>query len=176
MIIYGDFDTAGFWEKSQWADAEIIEPYPDDAMIASVEEELGYTLPASYIALMRTQNGGCPVNTAFAMTEPTSWAADHIAISNFKAIGRTKIWSLCGNLGSKHLIEGWHYPPIGIYFGDCPSAGHDMICLDYRHCGPQGEPRVVHVDQEYDYKISVVADNFERFVRGLVGDALFDID
>lgn len=72
------------------------------------------------------------------------------------------------------MIEEWEYPDIGVYFGECPSAGHDMICLDYRKCGKNGEPQVVHVDQEYDYKITFLAENFEQFVRGLVGEEMFD--
>lgn len=49
-----------------------------------------------------------------------------------------------------------------------------MIFFDYRECGPQGEPKVVHVDQEMDYKITFLADNFEEFIRGLVpGDGTF---
>ena len=59
------------------------------------------------------------------------------------------------------------YPLIGVYFADCPSAGHDMFCLDYSACGPTGEPRVVHVDQEFDHRVVHVADRFEGFVRGL---------
>jgi len=39
--------------------------------------------------------------------------------------------------------------------------------MDYRKCGPRGEPEVVHVDQELDYRISLVAKNFETFIRGL---------
>lgn len=51
---------------------------------------------------------------------------------------------------------------------DCPSAGHDMFFGDYRECGPRGEPKIVYIDQEYDYKITPLADNFKIFVRGLV--------
>lgn len=174
--IFADFDLTSFWERSDWANKEIVEKAFDADMLKSIEDELGYTLPASYVELMRSQNGGCPVNTCHRATEPTSWAEDHIAITIFKGIGRAKIWSLCGRLGSRQSIDEWEYPEIGIYFGDCPSAGHDKLCLDYSECGPTGEPRVVHVDQECDYKITLVADNFEAFVRGLEPEENFDDD
>ncbi|MEV4500189.1 hypothetical protein AB0J84_31410, partial [Micromonospora arborensis] len=51
-----------------------------------------------------------------------------------------------------------------IYIADCPSAGHDMIALDYRS---PGEPTVVHVDQEWNYQITDLAPNFETFQTGL---------
>ncbi|WP_434900872.1 hypothetical protein [Bradyrhizobium sp. HKCCYLS20291] len=40
-----------------------------------------------------------------------------------------------------------------------------MICLDYRTCGPDGEPSVVHVDQEWRYRITLLADDFETFMK-----------
>jgi len=49
-----------------------------------------------------------------------------------------------------------------------------MICLDYRKCGPQGEPQIVHIDQEGDYRITFVAENFESFIRGLEGDEILE--
>ena len=66
------------------------------------------------------------------------------------------------------MIDDWEYPAIGVAICDCPSAGHDMI--DYRECSPQGEPKIVHIDQECDYKITPLADNFEEFIRGLVNE------
>ena len=51
-----------------------------------------------------------------------------------------------------------------------------MVFLDYRACGPQGEPAVVHVDQENNYKISHLADSFEEFIRGLEHESLYDPD
>jgi hypothetical protein len=42
-----------------------------------------------------------------------------------------------------------------------------MVCFDYRACGPSGEPHVVVVDQVCDYQITIVAENFEAFIRGL---------
>ena len=61
------------------------------------------------------------------------------------------------------MIDDWEYPAIGVAICDCPSAGHDMIFLDYRECSPQGEPKIVHIGQERDYKITPLADNFEEF-------------
>ena len=173
---FTDFDLSGFWEKSDYASKTYVLPPPTDAGVASIEAELGYKLPASYVALMRTQNGGIPVNTCFPTNAPTSWAEDHVAISGFLGIGGKKSYSLCGDLGSQFHIDVWGYPPIGIYFGDCPSAGHDLIALDYRACGPQGEPQVVHVDQEGDYRITFLAENFEAFVRGLVPEDVYAED
>src|SRR5450631_1337503 len=67
-----------------------------------------------------------------------------------------------------------HWLCIGVYFSDCPSPGHDMICLDYRKCGPKGETSVVQVDQEWDYRITFLAETFESFIRGLYSEAAFD--
>jgi hypothetical protein len=158
-----------FWEDSEFARKHYVGEPVTDLMIASVEKELGYKLPRAYIELLRTQNGGAPKRTNHPAA-PTSWAKDHVALTAIFGIDRAKRHSLCGGGGSRFYHEEWGYPDIGIYFADCPSAGHDMIALDYRKCGPQGEPEVVHVDQECDCKITFLARNFSEFLRGLRAD------
>jgi len=170
------FDLTNFWDDNWYALKEYVSDPPSDELIASVEEELGYKLPAAYIWLMKQHNGGIPVNTCYPCDEPTCWAEDHVAITGIFGIGREKSCSLCGELGSQFMIDEWEYPAIGVAICDCPSAGHDMIFLDYRACGPQGEPAVVHVDQENDYKITHLADSFEEFIRGLEHESLYDPD
>ncbi len=171
---FGDFDTTDFWDNSKYAKEEYVgEPLTDD-LVASIENELGYKLPQAYIELMKCQNGGTPRLTNHRIKEPTSWAEDHVAITGIYGINRSKSCSLRGRFGSQFWIDELGYPPIGVYFCDCPSAGHDMICLDYRECGPDGEPQVVHVDQELDYRITFVSDNFEKFIRGLESDEVFE--
>lgn len=170
------FDLTNFWDDNWYALKEYVSDPPSDELIASVEEELGYKLPAAYIWLMKQHNGGIPVNTCYPCDEPTCWAEDHVAITGIFGIGREKSCSLCGELGSQFMIDEWEYPAIGVAICDCPSAGHDMIFLDYRDCGPQGEPAVVHVDQENDYKITHLADSFEEFIRGLEHESLYDPD
>jgi len=108
------------------------------------------------------------------MNEPTSWADDHIAIAGFLSIGKDKPYSIGGNFGTRFWLEEWGYPDIGIAICDCPSAGHGMIFLDYRACGPEGEPQVVHVDQESDYEITFVAKSFESFICGIVSEEVYD--
>lgn len=168
------FDLTNFWNDSDYALKQYVSEPPTDELIASIEQELGYKLPASYIAMMKLHNGGVPVNTCFPTEEATSWAEDHIAITGIMGIGRDKHYSLCGELGSRFMIEEWGYPDIGVVICDCPSAGHDVVMLDYRNCGRDGEPEVIHVDQEGDYEITFLAENFEAFIRGLVHDDVYD--
>nr|WP_255639123.1 SMI1/KNR4 family protein [Deinococcus betulae] len=153
----------------------ISPPFTPD-LLASIEAELGHRLPASFVTLMRSQNGGIPERTAFPTGQATSRAEDHIAISGLFGIGRDKPYSLCGPLGSLFMMEEWDYPAIGVYIADCPSAGHDMVALDYRACGPQGEPAVVHVDQEAAYHITPLAPDFATFIAGLQDEARFEDD
>lgn len=171
---FAGLDLSDFWDDSAYAIKSYVEVAPTDELIASVERELGVRLPAAYTHLMRLHNGGTPHNTCFPTKVPTSWAEDHVAITGIMGIGRTKNYALCGPLGSVFMQEEWGYPPIGICVCDCPSAGHDMIMLDYRRCGPEGEPEVVHVDQERDYAVTFLARDFETFVRGLVHPDHFD--
>ncbi len=172
--MFEDLDLAKFWDNDEYAIKEYVGKTPSPRTIAKVEKALGYSLPQSYVALMLRQNGGTPRNTCHRTNERTSWANDHIAITGIYGIGSTKSCSLCGEVGSKFWMHEWGYPAIGVYFADCPSAGHDMLCFDYRSCGPSGEPCVVHVDQEHDYKITHVADSFESFIRGLEPDENFE--
>lgn len=171
---FENFDFASFWDDCDYAEKAYICAPPTDELIASVEEELGFKLPESYIWLMKQHNGGIPVNTRFPSKSPTSWAEDHVAIAGIMGISRDKHYTLCGQLGSRYMIEMWEYPNIGVCICACPSAGHDMIMLDYRECGPQGNPKVVHVDQEFDYEITPLADSFEDFIRGLAGEEEFE--
>jgi hypothetical protein len=172
--VFGDFDIAQFWEQSEYAEKEYVGAPVTDEQVAAVERALGYKLPKSYIELMKCQNGGIPKKTNHRTKERTSWSKDHIGINGIYSIGNEKPCSLCGVFASRFWIEEWGYPPIGVYFADCPSAGHDMVCLDYRKCGPSGEPQVVHIDQEWDYKITFVAKDFESFIRGLEDDDAFE--
>lgn len=176
MKVFGDFDISGFWTGDEYErDKYIGAPLQPD-LVASIEQELGYSLPKSYLDLMRYQNGGIPKNTCHRTAQSTSWAEDHVAITGLFAIDRTPTYSLCGELGSQFMMDEWEYPPIGVYFADCPSAGHDLLCLDYRNVSENGEPTVVHVDEVSGHKITFVAPNFEAFIRGLQSKDAFPID
>jgi len=170
---FSDFDLSDFWKDSDYAREHYIGAPFTNLDIKTIEKKLGYKLPSSYLAFMRYQNGGIPKRTNHRTKERTSWAENHIAITGIYSIGRHNRYSLCGAFNSHFWTEKWGYPPIGIYFADCPSAGHDMLCLDYQKCGSRGEPRIVHIDQEWDYKITFVAENFESFIRGLEDDETF---
>ena len=73
----------------------------------NLEDELGYKLPEAYIYLMKKHNGGIPKNTCCPCKESTSWSDDHVAITGIFGIGKEKIYSLCGELGSQFMVDEW---------------------------------------------------------------------
>jgi hypothetical protein len=169
------FDFEGFWHDHPYSLEKYVEPAPSDELIASIEQELGgFRLPAAYVELARLHNGGMVKRSCYPMDEPTGWAEDHIEITGLYAIGRTSTHSLCGPLGATFMEQEWGYPPIGVGIADTPSAGHEQVMLDYRACGKRGEPRVVYVDQERDYHVTLVAPDFATFIRGLVSKDEYD--
>lgn len=167
-----DLDIS-YWHNSEYAQKYYVGITPTNEQVEEVENELGYKLPQSYIALIKQQNGGMPINTCFPTSVPTCWAENHIAISGIMGIDKNKPYSLCGEMGNSFWIEEWGYPAIGIAICTTPTAGHDMIFLDYHDISRTDEPTVVHIDQENGYKIITLAANFEDFICGLVNGSKF---
>jgi hypothetical protein len=66
-------------------------------------------------------------------------------------------------LSTPYLIEEWRLPSsIVVIEGD----GHYWVALDYRECGPTGEPAVIRlqIDDNVDARL---APDFRSFVTGL---------
>ena len=92
-----------------------------------------------------------------------------IGFTGFFGIGGNKPSFLFGKFGNEFWFNEWEYPrDIGIIIADTESGGHDMIYLDYRECGKDGEPKVSVCFREYDYEIQVLANNFEEFIEMLI--------
>ena len=157
-----DFNWTGFWKDTDYAFESYIGREVTDEDIKNAEAELGYTLPAAYIELLKNHNGGVVKKNCFINDDD-----DCVYITGIYGIDRDKKYSLLGEMGNEFWILKVKYPPIGIVIADTISGGHDMIFLDYRECGPTGEPKVVRVDQEGDYSITLLADNFGDFIKNL---------
>lgn len=140
-------------------------------MVEAAEAALGFRLPVAYLKLLHERNGGVPIRRCFPTSARTSWSEDHIEISGILGIGPAR--GIDGKLGSAYLIHEWGYPNIGIVICDTPSGGHDTVMLDYRKCGPEGEPKVVYVDE--DRTVLPLAANFTEFANGLVDCAKFTV-
>lgn len=162
-----DFDFTNFWDDSEHALEHYVSNPPSDGLVASVEEELVFKLPAFYVNMAKEHNGGVPHNRRFPTEEAVNGTTQHITISGIHAIGREKRNSLCGQAGSRFVIEDGGYPEIGVVICDCPSESA-VVMLDYRESGNDSEPEVVYVDKSNNYKITKLAPSFEAFIRGLV--------
>lgn len=145
-----------------------------DEMLAAAEAELGVTLPAAYVALLRTCNGGYTRDAALPTSEPTSWAPDHVGVGDINgipAVGDRGPHDIgLGILATGYLTAEWSLPEgLVLLTGD----GHTWIALDYRDSGPAGPPSVVWLDVEDDDELPL-ADSFEDFLAALVPGSTFD--
>lgn len=157
-----DFDWTRFWNDVDYAFESYIGKPVTDKDIKAAEANLGYTLPAAYIELLKHHNGGVLNKNCFINND-----GECVYVTGIYGIDRDKKNSIFGEFGNEFWISKWKYPPIGVVVADTISGGHDMIFLDYRECGPTGEPKVVRVDQEGDYSITLLADSFGDFIKQL---------
>ncbi|MFT0212094.1 SMI1/KNR4 family protein [Pseudomonas sp. F1_0610] len=172
---FSEEDLVDLWEYGYADEDPYHEAPPSDEYIAAIEQKLGgYKLPAAYIELMRKHNGGYLKRDCFVMSEDDEWEGFNLSLSGLYAVGEKARYSLLGEFGQNNA-KAWGYPEVGVYFADTISGGHDLVAFDYRQCGKQGEPSIVHIDQESDYCITPIAPDFTHFIQGLVdSESLID--
>ncbi len=150
--MFDNIDLNDFWDNDNNVAYLTSEPEPfSEETLHEIEKEIGYKYPESYITLLRVQNGGCPQKPRVG---DTGWVIDEIYGINKNTIDEYK---LCTDSGCPNALV-----PI------CSNAyDYDRMCLDYRKCENNGEPRVVGVDFESN-TISFLAKDFESFINMLV--------
>ena len=130
-----------------------------DELVHQAETTLGVKLPESLLDLLRESNGGFLKRRHFGQIEN----GEHVEMSLVTGIG----WrhGLDGELGSLYMSAEWEYPE-GLLWLD--GDGHCGVFLDYRTCGPHGEPSVVWYDTEDDEPYPhQIAPTFETFLSQL---------
>ncbi|WP_339311497.1 SMI1/KNR4 family protein [Paenibacillus sp. FSL k6-2145] len=168
-VSVGHLEPTGFWNDSAEAVEQYVMAPPTDEQVESVEEQLVFKLPTSYINMMKLHNGGVPHYRYFPVSQAEAAKKVRVEIAAILGIGREKAHSLGGEAGSRFIIEQEGYPEIGVVVCEC-SSDSEVVMLDYRESGNAGEPEVVHVDKNENYKITWLAPNFETFIQGLLNE------
>jgi len=148
-----------------WYESEDSKKYDcgplDDETIKKTEEQLGFKLPESYIYLMKKHNGGL-------------LRKNYLAIKNTDGFNDLDgIYGIGDNNYSVNRQNEDKYDHEENLLSICDSnSGHVLIYLDYSECGPQGEPRVIAIDNETSTvdpseKPWILAENFEDFISRL---------
>ncbi len=129
-------------------------PLTDEA-VRDAETRLKKKLPAAYLELLYVQNGGSTRYNIYPTSKPTTWAEDHVPFDGVLGIGsRPGIFSVSDTGLSPDLV------PLSWEEGCC-------ICLDYRACGPDGEPSMLYLDYEMGKELQLAA-SMSEFLDGLV--------
>lgn len=153
-------NPADFWRQNYYNNPPLT-----DAMLAAAERALGGRLPTEYVALLRIQNGGYTRRFEFPMTQPTSWAPDHIPLRELSGIGPADDPTGVHNIHNRdYMTREWGLPENQVLLsGD----GHWWITLDYRR---GSIPCVSWIDVEVNQDI-IAAKTFAQFLEGLRPEA-----
>lgn len=140
-------DPITYWKSPAYAPTVRSPLTP--AVLADVEHEVGVRLPDALVELLREQNGGYLrdgglLRSAAGIKENEPWFRD-------AEILEREYWQQAGNLDLLIPIR---------------DGGHTDVCLDYRDCGPTGEPSVTFVDNECDSQ-RVLAGSFSDYLAAL---------
>jgi hypothetical protein len=153
-------DFTDFWAGfNPFFDDRVGAPATDE-MLSSAEKALGYKLPEAYKTLLKSQNGGVPRRPFLGPLKAES----------IMGADPEQERSIVGSRGSEYLINEWELPDYGVYFGDLEADCPDCLFLDYRDCGPEGEPAVSRLDMENAYEATRIAPDFGSFIQMLRSD------
>ncbi|MBQ1258152.1 MAG: SMI1/KNR4 family protein, partial [Clostridia bacterium] len=134
-----DMDFSDFWHDIKESERRYECTKPDLRMVRSVNEELGFKLPDTFVELMKMHNGGMVNRCWYPIRYPAETYADYIQITHLLGIGREADYSLCGRFGSKFLLDGKEgVEKAGIAFANCISPTRAILILDYRTAGADG--------------------------------------
>jgi SMI1-KNR4 cell-wall len=157
-----------FWDRERTYG--VHPPLTNDA-ISAAEIALGVRLPPDYLRLMRVQNGGSVSDDydAFPVDPPHTWPSgqvvDHVWIGALDGLGGPGQHMEVMHSDDRY-DEDWEVPSKGMVLIGTPDGGHQWLALDYRACGPDGEPSVLWSDTEGPWEREL-APTFRAFVEGL---------
>ncbi len=155
-------NLSDFWDSNYYDNPPLTEK-----MIEQAESELGIKLPNSFLELLKIQNGGYTKGFAFPMTKKTTWADNHVPLTELFGIVLDKESDSAHNImQSDYMTQEWGLPDKQVLLtGD----GHWWITLDYR----QGDiPSVRWIDCECGEDLHI-ADSFDDFYNGLASEDEF---
>ena len=163
--MFENVDPDDLWYEGDDPEEEEYECGNDvsDDLIKSIENDLGFKLPGSYIFLMKKHNGGILKKNCARINRKKIY----YDIEGIFGIGRTQKCSVYEVNKEKDYYEG-NLIAIGYTF-----ERDGKIYLDYNKCGAEGEPRVIAIDRD-DFDGDgpnpnplVLAADFEAFIGSL---------
>jgi len=156
-------DIEKFWGSNYYEHPKLT-----DEMIVFAEQALKVKLPEEFIRLLKIQNGGYTKGFVYPMSQPTSWADDHIPFRELFGIVIDQSISTAQNiLDTAYMTEEWELPEKQVLL---LGEGHWWITLDYRN-GPI--PKVMWIDVDCEEEVEI-AENFAKLLEGLVPKQEFE--
>lgn len=182
MDYFTDDDLKQLWKPV--TNERFTLPFPTDEEFEALEKRLGVKLPASYVELAKvSQNGGFLKRNGVPIRDESGNLIRYVKINHINPIGRTATAPI-----QDHPLRFYDIPGLFI-IGENWDAYYEFFALNYRDCGPEGEPAVVfitrksrrgdvgeptendwrYMNEKFYWEItSTAAQTFDEFVKQLV--------